>query len=258
MAATHAVSTGESQPDRRAGIGDLPPDIQLVWHGVNDVINLRQFLASEVPWCELDVSPDPDGRELVLRHDRFDERPRQPGEALLTLREALPRLLDRGKSIKLDFKAGGEWIEVGLALVDLHHIPTERLWLNGDLDLLGEAMIGRMAERYPGAVVQVPFTSLAVQPDQPEAFGAELARLSELGVNRFSVGWAYCRLPGMIDWLKQAGYEFNIYGVKTLEEFLQAVDLHPRAVTADFNFPQWGYYGRGSGHRGFNFTYTLA
>ena len=259
MPPTYAIQPEQSQqPDRPAGIADLPADIQLVWHGVNDAINLRQFLASEVPWCELDVSPDPDGRELILRHDTFAERPRQPGEALLYLRDALSRLLDRGKSIKLDFKAGGHWIEAGLALADLHHIPTDRLWLNGDLDLLGEAAIRRMAARYPGAIIQVPFTSLPVQPDRREEFAAQLAAVSERGVNRFSVGWPYCSVPGLIDWLKETGYPFNIYGVRTLDQFLQAAALHPNAVTADFNFPQWGYYGRGSGHRGAYHTYVLA
>ena len=241
-----------------AGIADLPPDIQLVWHGVNDAINLRQFLASDVAWCELDVNPDPEGRELILRHDSFAERPFQPGEALLTLREALPRLLDRGRSIKLDFKAGGSWIDAGLALVDRHHIPTDRLWLNGDLDLLGETTIRRMAARYPGAIVQVPLTSLPVQPERGEEFAAQLASLRGWGINRFSVGWPYRKAPGLIDWLKQEGYAFNLYGVRTLEEFLQAVALHPAAVTADFNFPQWGYYGRGSGHNGTYYAYAPA
>jgi len=33
------------------------------------------------------------------------------------------------------------------------------------------------------------------------------------------------------------------------ESFLEAVLLMPCSLTADFNFPQWDYYGRGSGER---------
>jgi hypothetical protein len=33
------------------------------------------------------------------------------------------------------------------------------------------------------------------------------------------------------------------------ESFLQAVLQLPRSLTADFNFPEWNYYGRGSGER---------
>jgi hypothetical protein len=33
------------------------------------------------------------------------------------------------------------------------------------------------------------------------------------------------------------------------DSFLQAVLLLPRWLTADFNFPEWNYYVRGSGGR---------
>ena len=82
-------------------------------------------------------------------------------------------------------------------------------------------------------------TSLPVQPGA-RGVRRQLA-LRGWGINRFSVGWPYRKAPGLIDWLKQEGHAFNLYGVRTLEEFLQAVALHPAAVTADFNFPQWGY-----------------
>ncbi len=255
---SQADPSRHAAPARITGIHDIPPDIQLVWHGVNDAVNLREFLASDVPWCELDVTADPDGSELALRHDTFAERPRGAGEPLLYLRQALPRLLDRGKSIKFDFKSSGPWLDVALAQVDELRIPTDRLWLNGDLDLLGEPAIRAMAARYPGAVIQVPFTSLHVPHAPSEAFAAHLAEVCAWGVNRFSVGWHLADVPGLAAWLKAQGYEFNLYGVRTLEQFLQAVALHPDAVTADFNFPRWGYYGRGSGHEGHYHTYTLA
>lgn len=55
---------------------ELPRHVQLVWHGVNDAWNLRQFLASPVGWAECDVRVDPVGR-LVLRHDAFEETARE-------------------------------------------------------------------------------------------------------------------------------------------------------------------------------------
>jgi hypothetical protein len=52
------------------------------------------------------------------------------------------------------------------------------------------------------------------------------------------------------------GYEVNFYGVPDLEGFLEAVVLLPCSVTSDFNFPQWNYFGRGSGKNGERFVYT--
>ena len=65
--------------DLRALLGerDLPRQVELVWHGVNDRANLRHFLASPVRWGEGDVRRDPRGR-LVMRHDPFDCRTGRP------------------------------------------------------------------------------------------------------------------------------------------------------------------------------------
>ena len=51
----------------------LPRHVHFVWHGLNDVANLRQFLGSNVRWGEVDVQWHPTGRYPILRHDRFDE-----------------------------------------------------------------------------------------------------------------------------------------------------------------------------------------
>jgi hypothetical protein len=37
----------------------------LVWHGVNNPANLRQFLASEVHWAEVDARLDPIGDRVI-------------------------------------------------------------------------------------------------------------------------------------------------------------------------------------------------
>ena len=41
-----------------------------------------------------------------------------------------------------------------------------------------------------------------------------------------------------------------------LEGFLQAAVLLPRSITSDFNFPEWRYYGRGSGENGVHHEYS--
>lgn len=50
--------------------------------------------------------------------------------------------------------------------------------------------------------------------------------------------------------LEMRGWETNVYGVPELQSFLEAAVLAPTSVTADFNFPFWHYYGRGSGEHG--------
>lgn len=239
------------------GIADLPATVQLVWHGVNDPANLRQFLGSDVPWAELDVNLAPDGQTLILRHDTFEELPRGPHEELLSFSETLPRLLDRGKAIKIDFKVAGPWVEAILDLLDRAYIPADRLWLNGSLDFLGEETVRTMAARYPGVIVQVPLNSLEVSLTDHASLTHRLQEVSALGVNRYSVGWHYPDVPSLLALVASLGSEANLYGVDTLAQFLDAVALRPAAVTADFNFPEWHYYGRGSGHKGKFYYYTV-
>lgn len=239
-------------------IAALPRDVDLVWHGVNDAANLRQFLAAGVPWGELDLNLDPAGRRLILRHDSYAELPQWVGEQPLSLADALPALVDAGKSIKLDFKIGGTWIDTALALVDELHLPQDRLWLNADLDVFGEQGVRRLADRYPDAILQVPLHSLPGWMDGMQAVFDDVEEIAAWGINRFSVGWRYPDVPGMVAQLKERGHEANIYGVADRQEFLQAIDLRPKSVTADFNFPEWYYYGRGSGHGGRFYTYTIS
>jgi hypothetical protein len=62
--------------------------VQLVWHGVNDEANLREFLSSRVAWGKCDLRRDPRQR-LVLRHHSFEQTPWTRDEALLTPATAL-------------------------------------------------------------------------------------------------------------------------------------------------------------------------
>ena len=231
---------------------ELPQHVQLVWHGVNDAWNLRQFLASPVMWGECDVRTDPLGR-LVLRHDSFDDTPWTPEERLTPVGDLVDAFARNGRGLKLDLKqATTEQLmeEVCGRVLDrvADRLVDERLWFNGTVESLGEAGYRRLAVARPGAVLQCPIDFLA-----PLVFSAPprardlLEMLRDWGVNRFSIAWGSLHTRRLFDRLDEWGYDVNIYAVPDLEAFLQAALLLPRSLTADFNFPQWQYFGRGSG-----------
>jgi hypothetical protein len=56
--------------------------------------------------------------------------------------------------------------------------------------------------------------------------------------------------------LKKWGFEVNVYNAPDLEQFLKVMILSPRSITSDFNFPEWNYYGRGSGKNGIQSDYV--
>lgn len=234
----------------------LPRHVQLVWHGVNDEANLRQFLASPVRWGEMDVRRGPQG-QLVLRHDGFDAQSALPGERLLTLDRTLATLREAGRGMKLDLK-DADAIDDVLALVDQLGLSDDDLWFNGRLDLLGEKGLRTIAAAHPGATLQCPidfFGPLMVaMPDEARRL---LGTLRQWGVGRFSVGWTHPQARLLSERLEDWGYEMNLYAVPDLEQFLRAVLMLPRSITADFNFPEWHYYGRGAGYNGDYHRYQL-
>ena len=234
----------------------LPRHIQLVWHGVNDEANLRQFLASSVHWGEMDVRRRPDG-QLVLRHDGFDVQPAMPGERLLTLERTLAQLRDAGRGMKLDLKDAAVVADV-LALVAQLELSDDDLWFNGRLDLLGEKGLRTIADAHPSATLQCPIDFfgplITAMPDDARRV---LARLREWGVGRFSVSWTHPQARLLSEQLEDWGYEVNVYAVPDLEQFLRAVLMLPRSITADFNFPEWHYYGRGAGYNRHYHSYQL-
>ena len=77
---SQAAGTPRTVSGRRYALANLISErdvrerVTLVWHGINDAGNLRQFLASSVHWGECDVRRDPRGR-LVSRHDSFERSP---------------------------------------------------------------------------------------------------------------------------------------------------------------------------------------
>lgn len=235
----------------------LPPDVQLVWHGINDEANLRQFLASDIQWGECDIHLDPRSGELVLHHDDL-AAPADEADGWLRLDDLLARLAAAGKSVKLDLKAGPELIDPSLALVERYGFTDDRLWLNGYIPLLGEIGFRRLAEAHAGAIVQAPIgflEPLAVSaPDQAREI---IDTFCAWGMNRFSLDWRSDQFVAFFDQMERWGVDVNLYGVGDLRAFLRAVLLHPRSVTADFNFPEWHYYGRGSGEGGVYYEYQL-
>ena len=78
---------------------------------------------------------------------------------------------------------------------------------------------------------------------------AVLRMLAGWGITRLSVRWGVGCTRSMLEQIQAWGYEVNLYAVPDLALFLQAVLLLPDSLTADFNFPDWHYYGRGSGER---------
>ena len=57
--------------------------------------------------------------------------------------------------------------------------------------------------------------------------------------------------------MERWGFNINLYDVPDLEAFLRAAFMLPRSLTADFNFPAWQYYGRGSGKERADHHYEL-
>lgn len=86
---------------------------------------------------------------------------------------------------------------------------------------------------------------MLVAPNRARA----ILRMADWGITRFSVAWGSEHTLPVLDRLECWDYEVNLYAVPDLDGFLQAVLLLPDLLTADFNFPEWNYYGRGSGIR---------
>jgi hypothetical protein len=226
---------------------ELRRRVQFVWHGVNDEDNLRQFLASDVHWAECDVRRDPLHR-LVTRHDGFEEVPLDAQEEPLLLERALHRLKERNRAIKLDLKEGEGTLDAVLSVISELGFADDQLWFNASLGDLGGEAIAMLRRLFPRAVISCPANFLApLAASMPENAAQVCARLREFGVTRLSLRWSLPGLRGLLEALEGMGWEVNIYEIPDLAAFLEAALLLPRSVTADFNFPAWSYFGRGSG-----------
>ncbi len=237
---------------------ELPQHIQFVWHGINDEANLKQFLASDISWGECDVRLDPISNELILRHDSFVETPFDIEEEYINLDRFLNRLLNTGKSIKFDLKAGSVLVDKCLKFTDSFQFDESRLWFNGNVERLHQEGFRKLSQAYPNAIIQCPVDFLApLISSAPEKAKEILDLFVNWGMNRFSINWQTQDMRHFFDQMDKWGFEVNIYNVPDLESFLQAVLLMPRSITSDFNFPKWHYYGRGSGQNGNHYEYSV-
>jgi len=254
----HAVSGKRYDLTRLIHEKALPKHVQFVWHGVNDEVNLRQFLASDVQWAECDVRLDPAGEKIVLRDDSFEIVSLQEDEELLTLEDILDPIRRAGKSLKLDLKENGVLIDRTLSILNRHSCDGKNLWFNGRIDELKQEGFRKLAGAFPPSVVQCPIDSLVpLILSVPGEALAILDKLKSWGINRYSMSWKSPNIHRVLDRLDKWGFEANIYNVPDLESFLRAVLLLPVSVTSDFNFPKWHYYGRGSGENRRRYTYGM-
>ena len=236
----------------------LPRHIQFVWHGVNDEANLKQFLGSSIRWAECDARLSPNENDIILRHDAFHQTPLNDEEELLLLKDILHPLKAMGKSLKVDLKENGILVDRVLELLKQEGIGDEYLWFNGGVDLLGEKGFRKLKKAYPSAIIQCPIDNIMpVILTDPMKTRKTLRKLQDWGINRFSIKWHTAHLRNVLDRIDRWGFEVNIYNVPNLESFLKAVLLMPRSITADFNFPKWHYFGRGSGEGHQHYEYSL-
>jgi hypothetical protein len=237
---------------------DLQQRVEFIWHGVNDEANLRQFLASGIHWSECDIREDPVGR-IVLRHDSFEETPWTRAEHPFLLEDCLQRLRSSNRAVVLDIKEGGDMPERVLDLVQSLGFEDADLCFLGSIETLGEHGMRSISQTRPGSTLS--FMADFVGPlllAVPTLAAQVLDTLREWGVSRVAIDWRTTpRMLDMLDRFEEYGWEVNIHGVPDLDSFLEAALLLPKALTADFNFPDWHYYGRGSGQQSVYHRYNL-
>jgi hypothetical protein len=210
----------------------LPPHVQLIWQGLNDEANRRQFLASNIRWGELDIYPE-----------TVDDRAELSG--------FLSRLKASDKGILIDLHEGGDCLDRTIDILHGCDFPERRLGFKGELNRLEEAGIRLLSVAFPEALLQcsidflVPM--LGAAPEQAKRF---LDRMLNWGIRRFGLSWACLRQGGSaLERLEDWGYPVALEEVPDLESFLKASLLLPAAIASDFNFPAWCYYGRGAGRQ---------
>lgn len=236
----------------------LPQHIQLVWHGINDEANLRQFMGSDIHWGECDARLGPLGNELIVRHDSFKNNPLDMDEEWLSFDQLLSRLKKGGKCIKIDVKAGGFLVEEVLKIVDAQGFDDSELWFNGNVERLQEGGFRQLYAAHPDAILQCPVDFLApLIRSAPQKAKEILDMFASWGISRYSISWMTEDMRPFFDQMDKWGLEVNIYNVTDLTTFLQAVLLMPRSITSDFNFPKWHYYGRGSGKDDVYYEYSM-
>lgn len=232
-------------------IQDIPESIQLVWHGVNDPLNLDFFIKSSIPWGEGDVRGGLNG-SLILRHDNFETHPKRDGERFLRFEDWVKALKKAGKGIQIDLKEGGEVMGKMVSVLKEQGIDEGKLWVTTNLKDVSMDDYASLRGIFPRMTLQstIPIRFMFSEMNQEER-RAWLGLNEGMGVKRLSISWYDSPTQEEIDEIKGCGFETNLYHVNSLQDFREAVPLHPDSITSDFHLPEWSLYGRGSGENGF-------
>lgn len=218
----------------------LPSHIQFVWHSINNSENLQQFLHSNVSWAEFTVCLDAVRESIVLYDNILYHIQRPYGADCISLEELLVHFHGSNKSIKLDLKENGPLPDKLIDLLQRSGFDDSRLWFNGKIEVLKEKGFRRIAEAFPGSIIQCPIDyMIPLIASVPSKALSILDMFQFWGINRFSVNWETPNLHLVLDKLDTWGFEANIYNIPDLESFLKAVLLLPTSVTTDFTFLQW-------------------
>ncbi len=145
---------------------------------------------------------------------------------------------DRG--IKVNLGADPACNRSLLRLLQTAGMDSSDLWFHVDMEALGESQFRQLAETQPGAIIETPVDFLAPLIGN----GGQLAenildRLCDWGVNRFALDWSTPGVRRLVERLDDWGFTVTIYGVRELQDFLQAVLLMPRAICSDFSYAKW-------------------
>lgn len=216
----------------------LPHHIHLVWNNINMGSNLLQFLASNVYWGQLTLFPG----GVVSAQNEINAAAIRDWVDLELL---LHRLASHNKGIKINLSQGGHFLLQVTELLAGHNLSG--LWFDANVGLLHEREFRYLATSHPVAIIQTSIDFLApmISRRDPEAKQI-LEMYRQWGINRFGLSRYLPQLHAVTDQMDVWGFEVDIYDVRTLEAFLQAVLLMPRSITSTFNFPKWSYFGADS------------
>jgi hypothetical protein len=203
---------------------NLPQHVQLVWNGIQEIPNLRQFLGSNITW----------GKTAV---DRMN---------LGQLDQILPQIKKYEKGIKIEIK-NSEAVDPLIDYLEKYRLRDSELWFSSPLQQNVEENIRLLQAAHPRAVFQCSLDFLLpILQTEPKEAKKSLDHLIHRGINRFGLSWKGEETRRALLMLQEWNLEIDVEGVSNLASFLQAALLLPRSITADFNFPEWYYYGHGA------------
>ena len=183
----------------------------------------------------------------MLRHGAFDRPQSGEDEKILTLPELLERLGAAGRGLKAELREG-ELVADAAARIQESGFDDSRLWFSGRIEKVRREGFELLAEIFPHAVVQAGIDFLGpLMVAAPDRARDILEMLGGWGVNRFSVKWTNPLVREIVEGVANWDYPVSIEEVTGLEAFLRAVLLLPTSISSDFNFPEWCYYGHGTG-----------